>query len=258
MNTVRKLLEFNYEEIKDALDRTYNSIEHFQRNRENSSLEAEMKNNIMKTVKILEIFKPHIPIYKQKYFDILENHNELSMAPRDMIMTFDRMVYELHSRLGKNLSNSTELQAWSPLMMEILDGRRTISNISEHTSNNVNHEFITSGLTVVNGYIKSRCKIIKSNSDLQSIKQGDIVISRMTTPDIIVVFDKIAGIATEQGGQLCHAAVIAREFNIPCIVGCGKFISTLTDEENLILDANNGVVYRELILQFREEGKLDG
>ena len=246
MNTVRKLLEFNYDEIKDVLNRTYNSIELFQKNREDSSLEAEMKNNIMSAAKILEIFKPHIPIYKQKYFDILENYNKLSMTPRDMIMTFDRMVYELHSRLGKNLSNSTELQAWSPLMMEILDGRRTIPNITEHDSNKVNLEFITSGLTVVNGYIKSSCKIIKCNSDLQRVNHGDIVISRMTTPDIIAVFHKIAGIATEQGGQLCHAAVIAREFNIPCIVGCGKFINGITDEENLILDANNGIIYREL------------
>lgn len=248
MNVVRKLLESNYEEIKDILEITYKSIELFQKSRNNELLETDMKNNVMKAIKTLEIFKPYIPVYKQKYFDILENHIELTITSRDIIMAFDRMVYELHTRLEKNLSNSMELQAWSPLMMEILDGRRAIPNKSRTINSNISLEFISCGLTVVNGYIKSRSKIITSNADFENVRKGDILLSKMTTPDIILVIDKVTGIATEQGGQLCHAAVIAREFNIPCIVGCGQFINTITDEENIILDANNGIIYREIMV----------
>lgn len=49
---------------------------------------------------------------------------------------------------------------------------------------------------------------------------------------------------TEQGGRVCHASIIAREYNIPCVVGCREFIRLLKDGEYILLDAYNGIVYK--------------
>ena len=244
MNVVRKLLESNYDEVKDILDKTYYSIEYFQKNRSEIKAKENMHSCILRAVEVLEVFKPYIPAYKQKYFDIVKSYKELNMTSTDLIMAFDRMVYELHSRLERNLCSSEELQAWSPLMKEILDGRRMIPEKNKNINSNEALEFIASGLSVVGGYVKSDIKVIEGSKDFDRVKSGNIIVSKMTTPDIIMIINKISGIATEQGGRLCHAAVIAREYNIPCIVGCGKLINAIKDEETLILDAHNGIVFR--------------
>ncbi|ADZ84112.1 PEP-utilizing enzyme [Cellulosilyticum lentocellum] len=243
MNTVRKLLQTNSQEIKEKLDQAYTSIAFFQNNRALEDAKAKMTQHILEVTILLDQFKPYIPEYKQRYFDIVMNHKQLGLSTRDLIMSFDQMVFELHTRLEKNLSNHQELQAWSPLMREILDVRRQI------TGNSVKHEsdasqFVTSGLSVVSGCVKAHVAIIEDMEDLKNIHSGCIIASRMTTPDFMIAIHKISGIITEQGGRLCHAAILAREYNIPCIVGCGTFINQLTENEVLILDADNGIVLK--------------
>lgn len=244
MNTIRKILELHLDEIKNCLDNAYKSMELFQTDRNNVLLETNMISNIMQAEKMLAIFKSYIPEYKQRYFNILEQHSQLGLTTRDIIMTFDRMVYELHTRLEKNMTSSPDMQAWSPIMKTALDGRRTIPDQRSDYNTENNLEFVTSGMTAVGGYVNSECSIIENYLDIQNIKQGDILLSKMTTPDIISAFDRVSGIVTEQGGRFCHAAVIAREFNIPCVVGCGDFINNVTNGEILILDADNGIVLR--------------
>ena len=64
----------------------------------------------------------------------------------------------------------------------------------------------------------------------------------MTTPDFIMVAHLISGIITDRGGVVCHAAILAREFDIPCIVGCQTATTTITDGEQIRLDAISGIV----------------
>jgi len=243
MNVVRKLLDEHYNEVKEALDSAYYAVERFQDNRESLEYQDKMKNKILETTAVLEIFKEHIPGYKQKYFDIVKNYETLELSNRDLIMAFDRMVYELHSRLERHKAETTDMQSWSPLMMEILDGRREIV-ATNNEKNNFKEEFITSGLSVVGGKVRGNIKIINSNEDYEKVSRGDIIVSKMTSPEMILVVDKIGGIITERGGRTCHAAIIAREYNIPCVVGCGDFMSFVEDGECLLLDANTGIVFR--------------
>lgn len=52
-----------------------------------------------------------------------------------------------------------------------------------------------------------------------NVRDGDIVVSQMTQPDLIDILSRCGGIITDEGGILCHAAIIAREFGVPCVVG---------------------------------------
>ena len=56
---------------------------------------------------------------------------------------------------------------------------------------------------------------------------GDILLATMTTPDIVPYIRRFAGIVTTKGGILCHAAIIAREFKIPAVVGVAALADTI-------------------------------
>jgi pyruvate,water dikinase len=64
----------------------------------------------------------------------------------------------------------------------------------------------------------------------------------MTSPDYIHLMKNAAAIVTDLGGILCHAAIIAREFNIPCIVGTLKATSILKDMDTVEVDADKGTI----------------
>ena len=58
--------------------------------------------------------------------------------------------------------------------------------------------------------------------DDPTFKEGDILVANMTVPDNVPVMRKAAAIATDIGSITCHAAIVARELNIPCVVNTGR------------------------------------
>ena len=62
----------------------------------------------------------------------------------------------------------------------------------------------------------------------------------MTTPEISLAIDKASGIITDEGGITCHAAIVAREWGIPCLIGTRKATSVLKDGMTVRLDCING------------------
>lgn len=64
----------------------------------------------------------------------------------------------------------------------------------------------------------------------------------MTRPQTIVACKKAAAIITDEGGITCHAAIISREFKIPCIIGTKKATKVLKDGDMVEVDAEKGIV----------------
>ncbi len=69
------------------------------------------------------------------------------------------------------------------------------------------------------GCTRARPRLVDSAADFDRIKQGDVLVTRMTSPYFNVVLPMLGAIVTDRGGQLCHAAIVAREYGIPGIVG---------------------------------------
>jgi len=65
----------------------------------------------------------------------------------------------------------------------------------------------------------------------------------MTRPQFLMQLQKAAAIVTNQGGMLCHAAILSREFGIPTIVGTRNATEKIRDGQRIIVDAHEGVVY---------------
>lgn len=98
------------------------------------------------------------------------------------------------------------------------------------------------GYTANSGFAIGSAKIVKSVSDCQKVKKGDILVSSMTIPEYIMAMEKSAAFVTDEGGITCHAAIVAREFDVPCVVGTRKATKILKDGDTLVVDANKGRV----------------
>jgi phosphohistidine swiveling domain-containing protein len=99
------------------------------------------------------------------------------------------------------------------------------------------------GLGVAGHNVKGRVKVCAGVQEaLAKVKRGDILVCPMTTPDYVPALKRAKAVITEEGGITCHAAIIAREFKIPCIVGTKIATKILHDGDEIEVDANKGIV----------------
>ncbi len=98
------------------------------------------------------------------------------------------------------------------------------------------------GTPVCAGRVVGRVKLIESTDDMYKMEKGDILVSQITYPNLLPAMKKAAAIVTNVGGVICHAAIIARELNIPCIVGTKNATKVLKDGDMIEVNANNGII----------------
>ncbi len=80
------------------------------------------------------------------------------------------------------------------------------------------------------------------HAEIQKMNKGDILVAQTTAPELIVACKKAAAIVTDLGGMLSHAAIVSREFGIPCIVGTEYATQVFKDGDMVEVDAEKGVV----------------
>lgn len=105
-------------------------------------------------------------------------------------------------------------------------------------------EIILKGAAASVGMNGGPVKIIHSPSEIDQIKEGDVLVTEMTTPDYVPAMKRAAAIVTDQGGRTCHAAIVSRELQIPCVVGTEKATEILKDVDYITVDGKRGVVYK--------------
>ncbi|MEX0649421.1 MAG: PEP-utilizing enzyme [Candidatus Andersenbacteria bacterium] len=98
------------------------------------------------------------------------------------------------------------------------------------------------GQAAFKGVVKGKVRLVLSPSDVEKVSEGDILVASMTTPGMIQGMRKAAAFVTDEGGVLCHAAIVAREFKKPCIIGTKKATAVLKNGEEVEVDATIGVV----------------
>lgn len=92
------------------------------------------------------------------------------------------------------------------------------------------------------GIGKGKVKVILSLEDFHKMEKGDVLVTTMTTPDFVPLMQKSVAIITDIGGLLCHAAIISRELNIPCVIGTKFATQLLKDGDMVEVDANQGII----------------
>ena len=113
-------------------------------------------------------------------------------------------------------------------------------------------DVLVRGLGASPGMASGKVKIILDIDELDKIKDGDIMVTTMTTPDMVPAMRRASGIVTDEGGVTCHASIISRELGIPCVVGTGDATTKLEENSGVTLDGKKGLVF-EGISETKEE-----
>ncbi len=104
-------------------------------------------------------------------------------------------------------------------------------------------KILLKGETASAGAYSGPVKIVHDPSELGKIQKGDILVTRMTTPDMVPAMQRAGAIVTDEGGMTCHAAIVSREMGTPCIVGTEHATEVLRDGEIITVHASRGIVY---------------
>ena len=98
------------------------------------------------------------------------------------------------------------------------------------------------GQSAYNGVVRGHVKILYGTRQIEKVNFGDIIVSPMTMPDILPAMQKAAAFVTDEGGIMCHAAIIAREMKKPCIIGTKIATKVLKDGDMVEMDSEKGIV----------------
>ncbi|UUX93861.1 phosphoenolpyruvate synthase [Methanoplanus endosymbiosus] len=93
------------------------------------------------------------------------------------------------------------------------------------------------------GVATGKVVIVNTIKDLGKVNDGDIMVAKMTNPDMVPAMRRASAIITDEGGMTCHAAIVSRELGTPAAVGTKKATKVLTAGQTVTVDGEKGIVY---------------
>ena len=117
----------------------------------------------------------------------------------------------------------------------------------------VKGEVLLSGTAASPGVGVGPVRIIRDLKDLDKIKGGDILVTKMTNPDMVVSMQKAVGIVTDEGGLTSHAAIVSREMGIPAVVGTENGTTKLQEGDIVTVDGSNGKIYKGKVAENQQK-----
>ncbi len=101
---------------------------------------------------------------------------------------------------------------------------------------------LVSGLAASPGIASGPVRVLRSPDEGARLRDGEVLVAPMTSPDWVPTMRRAAGLVTDSGGMTCHAAIVSRELRIPCIVGARDATRVLRDGEVVTIDGRKGQV----------------
>src|SRR5436305_4069730 len=101
---------------------------------------------------------------------------------------------------------------------------------------------VLKGIATSPGYVTGIARVIHGPNEFAQMRQGDILVARITTPAWTPLFALAAGIVTDVGGPLSHSSIVAREYHIPAVLGTGVATEWLHTGQHVSVDGDAGTV----------------
>ena len=174
----------------------------------------------------------HIPINDTRYCYPHEFELLLSGDQELILKLRERQKFSLCESTGKYEED---------LMLEGQEAKNHLSKLVFDKQENKSTS-ILNGSCACPGRVKGIVKIVNLTKEIDKVNKGDILVSVMTTPDLVPAMKKAAAIVTDMGGLTCHAAIVSRELNIPCVVGTRIATKILKDGMFVEVDATHSNV----------------
>ncbi len=127
-----------------------------------------------------------------------------------------------------------------PVTTKIIEGDVAEADAGATTTE---HKILLKGLPASPGVGIGKVVMVKDMDDLPKVKKGDVMVTVMTTPDMVPAMVRAVAIVTDEGGMTCHAAIVSRELGIPCIVGTTEATKKLKEDQVVTVDGKLGQVY---------------
>ena len=93
------------------------------------------------------------------------------------------------------------------------------------------------GLIACPGVVRGQAYVAMSSKDFDSIPESSILVTPYATPSVAIYLPKVLGCVTDHGGLTCHMASVAREMNVPCLVGTGNATNLIQTGQEIVLEA---------------------
>lgn len=106
----------------------------------------------------------------------------------------------------------------------------------------IKEKAVVKGVGVFPGIVRGRVKIIENVTERDKMKEGDVLVTTMTTPEMVEIYSKAKAIVTDEGGITCHAAIVSRELKKPCVIGTGEATSVFMDDMLVEVNSREGIV----------------
>lgn len=114
-------------------------------------------------------------------------------------------------------------------------------------------EILLEGQGASPGVATGRVVLVNTVKDLGRINDGDIMVAKMTNPDMVPGMRKVSAIITDEGGMTCHAAIVSRELGTPAVVGTRDATHVLKEGDIVTVDGEKGIVFEGAVAPVQDE-----
>ena len=98
------------------------------------------------------------------------------------------------------------------------------------------------GFAASSGVVEGTARVVKTVQEIDRLQQGDILVCRVTNPTWAPIFQKISAAVSDIGGSMSHAAIVAREYGLPAVVGTGQATTRIREGQRIRVDGARGIV----------------
>lgn len=160
------------------------------------------------------------------------------LLPHELINIFKKPVHQ--NIIQKRMKDCVYIGTQNSQQLIVKTGLiASLRNIFDQPQTN---QTKLNGLVASPGYARGHVKICLSYKDANNLAKGEILVAIMTRPDYIEGIKNAEAIVCEEGGLTSHAALIARELNIPCLIACHNATTNFKDGDLVEIDCKNGYI----------------
>lgn len=129
-------------------------------------------------------------------------------------------------------------------MLSLVTGARALARVQREVVVSPKAGRVVQGKVAQHGKAVGRARIIFHKEEFHTFRKGDVLVTTMTHPEFMGILRQASAIVTDEGGITCHAAIVARELEKPCIISTNNATRIFKDGDLLEVDAEIGVVRR--------------
>jgi len=101
---------------------------------------------------------------------------------------------------------------------------------------------LCAGLGASPGTAVGPARVVEDPGEIDRVDDDDVIVTRMTMPEMVPAMKRAAAIVTDEGGVTSHAAIVSRELGVPAVVGTGDATSALSDGQVVAVDGEWGTI----------------